>query len=272
MDIRSILVSVDINPDASKILPAAIGLAKRFNARLIGVAADEPSLTFVGLDGGAAAADFYAAERNEIDRKLRVAETDFRGAVPAGIDWDWRAYVSTPTRALLDTAHCADLIVTGASATSDTKGRVVDVGELVLGAGRPVLTIADGSKEIVTDRIVIGWKNVREARRAVSDALPFLRDAKEVIAITLSEGSPENEQSSLDDLVAWLLRHGVTAKSELIQNSEGFVDVLESKARAYKADLVVAGGYGHSRMREWLFGGMTRDLLAAKTLNRLLSN
>ena len=58
----------------------------------------------------------------------------------------------------------------------------------------------------------------------------------------------------------------------MIQNSEGFVDVLESKARALKADLVVAGGYGHSRMREWLFGGMTRDLLEANTLNRFFSN
>jgi nucleotide-binding universal stress UspA family protein len=273
MDIRSILVSVDINPAASKALPAAIGLARRFNAQLIGVAADEPSIAIVGLDGGAAAADFYATERIEVEARLRTAEAAFRTAVPAEVKCDWRAFVTTPTRALIDSAHVADLIVTGNSAGSifNAEHRI-DVGGLVLSAGRPVLNVADGVREITTDKVVIGWKNVREARRAVSDALPLLRGAKDIVAITLSEGAEEAERAGLDDLLAWLRRHGVAARSELVKNSEGFVDVLESTARAYEADLVVAGGYGHSRMREWLFGGMTRDLLQASTLNRLLSN
>jgi len=106
----------------------------------------------------------------------------------------------------------------------------------------------------------------------VADAVPFLQRAKQVLAITVGEGDRAAERGSLDDLLAWLARHGVTASADLIENKEGFVDVLESTSRAYQADLVVSGAYGHSRMREWLFGGMTRNLLQANTLNRLFSN
>ena len=76
----------------------------------------------------------------------------------------------------------------------------------------------------------------------------------------------------MDDLIAWLAKHGVAATGNVIANPEGFVDVLESTAIAGRVDLVVAGGYGHSRMREWLFGGMTRNLLKSSLLNRLFSN
>lgn len=81
----------------------------------------------------------------------------------------------------------------------------------------------------------------------IADALPFLKQAKEVTAITVSEGDAANERTNLDDLISWL-------------------------ATLRQADLVIAGGYGHSRVREWLFGGVTRDLLKAETLTRFFSN
>ena len=171
------------------------------------------------------------------------------------------------------TARIADLIVTGAT-TSPTlrQRRVANLGELVLGAGRPIIAVGETVTEFADRKIVVAWKDTREARRAVADALPFLQRAQDVIAITVSEGDRSAEKGSLDDLLAWLDRHDVKARAELLENQEGFVDVLESTARAYQADLVVSGGYGHSRMREWLFGGITRNLLEANTLNRLFSN
>ena len=138
--------------------------------------------------------------------------------------------------------------------------------------GRPIIAVGEAVTEFADRKIVVAWKDTREARRAVADALPFLQRAQDVIAITVSEGDRSAEKGSLDDLLAWLDRHDVKARAELLENQEGFVDVLESTARAYQADLVVSGGYGHSRMREWLFGGITRNLLEANTLNRLFSN
>jgi nucleotide-binding universal stress UspA family protein len=132
--------------------------------------------------------------------------------------------------------------------------------------------VADESAPFNCERIVVGWKDTREARRALVDALPFLERAKAVNVITISEGEADAEREKLDQILAWLDAHGVSASSELIESDGGFVDVLESTARASHADLVVAGGYGHSRMRELLFGGMTRNLIAASSINRLFSN
>jgi nucleotide-binding universal stress UspA family protein len=273
MDIRSILVNLDIDPAASKVLTAAVGLARKFGAELIGLAADEPSLAMIGIDGGAAAVDFYAAERTEIETRLRAAGAAFHATVPPDVKSQWRAYVAGPTRSLVDAARCADLIVTGSSlAGAFGTAHMVDVGEVVLSAGRPVLAVADGITEVTSDKIVIGWKDTREARRAVADALPFLTEAKSVVAVTLSEGDPSGERASLDDLVGWLGRHGIEARGDVVDSGDGFIDVLESTARTYGADMLVAGGYGHSRLREWLLGGMTRDMIGATDITRLLSN
>ena len=104
------------------------------------------------------------------------------------------------------------------------------------------------------------------------DAVPFLKRAREVVAITVSEGDQPAERASLADLLAWLKFHEIAAQSDLIANPDGYVDVLETNALMRQADLLVIGGYGHSRMREWLFGGVTRNILGANSLNRLLSN
>jgi len=273
MDIRSILVNVDLDAANSTALDYAIDLSAKFGADLIGVAAEEPNFAYLGVDAGATALDVYSLERTDIEKRLDAAESAFKAKVPAGMVAHWHAYVSNSVRALIEQATAADLIVTAAKASSTFGGQqVVDLGELVLASGRPVIDVAAAAGKAKFDTIVIGWKNTREARRAVADALPLLKLGKAVTAITVSEGDREDEYRRLEELVAWLGRHGVTAKSELLPNEDGFIDVLESTARAMKADLVVAGGYGHSRMREWLFGGITRNLLAANTLNRLFSN
>ena len=273
MDIRSILVNVDIDVKSSTALKAALGLAEKFGAQIIAVAADEPELAYVGIENGAAAADFYAVERGEIEKRLIASEAEFRALLPQGTKADWRPYVAPAAQALIENARCADLIVTAHETSSAIRAKNrVDLGEIVLAAGRPVIDLAEGATSVETDKIVIGWKDTREARRAVADALPFLQRAKDVIAVTVSEGRRDVEQASLDDLRDWLDRHGVKMRQELAANEEGFIDVLESTARAYQADLLITGGYGHSRMREWLFGGITRNLLQANTLNRFFSN
>lgn len=272
MEPRSILVNVDVVAPDSPALRYAIDLAEKFDAELIGVAAAQPDLTFAGTDGGAAF-NLYAIEQSEIETQLRRAEEVFNAVVPATVKKQWRAFVANATSAVIETATLADLIVSGAKAASTFQDvQATNLGQIVLAAGRPVIDVARDATSARLDKICIGWKDTREARHAVADALPLLKLAKEVTAVTISEGDYAIEKASLDDLIAWLKVHDVAAQDEMITNPEGFVDVLESTSLGRKADLLVTGGYGHSRMREWLFGGMTRRILQTNELNRFISN
>ncbi len=271
MSFRSILVNVDFSENAP--VPYAASLAQAFGASLVGVAADEPPIAFAGVDSVQVSVDYYAVTRAEIEKGLLAAEERFRKNVPVDVKAQWRAVVGNCTSTIVDAALGVDLIVTGQRKLSMFgEARSVDLGQIILGSGRPVLVAADGGATFACDRVVIGWKDTREARRAVADALPFLHRATDIIALTISAGDASAERAKLDELVAWLTGHGLSARSELVESDVGIIDVLESTARAYQADLVVAGGYGHTRMREWLFGGMTRNLIEASSLNRLFSN
>ena len=273
MEIRSILVNVDIGSPDSAALRYAIDLASTTGASLIGLAADQPNVAYAGWGGEAAALDVYSLERAEIETQLQQAEIAFQSLVPQSLNRLWRGYVADRTRALTETARLADLIVTASSTTNAFQlQHVTDLGSLVLSSGRPVIDVASGGTSAKFDKIVIGWKDTREARRAVTDALPLLKMAKEVTALTVTEGNTVEERSSVDDLVAWLKTHNISARGDVIGNPGNYSDVLESHALSLNADLLVIGGYGHSRMREWLFGGVTRSVLEANSLNRLLSN
>lgn len=273
MEIRSILVNVDLDAANSTSLRYAIDLAQTLEAELIGIAAEQPALLYGAGDGGAAAAEYYALETAEVEAQLKRAEHAFRSIVPSGLKNRWQAHVNNPVAAIVEAARAADLIVTAATTMSTSRQMVaVDLGEIVLRSGRPVLNVATYQSKVKLDKIMIAWKDTREARRAVVDALPLLKRAGEVTALTVSESDYTAERNSMDDLLAWLARHGVTAQGDVVSNPDKLADTIESTAIAQSADLVVSGGYGHSRMREWLFGGVTRNLLAANRLNRLLSN
>jgi len=274
MEIRTILVNVDLDAVSPALVKCAAALAGRFGASLIGLAAAEPSPALIGVDGAVAAAEFYAQERADIEAQLQLAEAQFRAAVPAGIEVSWRGSIEAPNRSLAATARRADLIVTGSNLDNAGAGylRRVDVGELVLGAGRPVLVASADAAEIKAETVVIGWKDTREARRAVADALPLLKAAATVVAVSISEGDLGAEQASLEDLLAWLRRHDIVAKGDVHAAEQSQAETLAAIAGRLGSDLIVTGGYGHSRLREWLFGGVTRDLLAAPTMNRFMSN
>ena len=143
----------------------------------------------------------------------------------------------------------------------------------ILSAGRPVLFAADDMKPLRAETVVVAWKDAREARRAVIDAMPFLTNAKEVVVAAVAAAGDHFAGDSIADVVRFLMKHGVQARSELLEAGRSdAAGMLADKASEIGADLVVAGGYGHSRIREWAFGGVTRSLLGAGSFHRLLSN
>lgn len=270
MEVRSILVSVGVASGHAGLTYAA-HLAETFGAEVVGVASAEPNLAYAGVDNSQVAIDFYAMERKNIEAMLERAEERFRSAMPASVPVHWRSYIANTTNMLIEQARRCDVVVV-APADASSSNEALDVGHLVLASGRPVITVGNGKPGFGLDRIVIAWKDTREARRAVSDALPLLQRAKQVKAVTRSEGDFGAETAYLNDLVEWLKLHGVTCESQLVEQGVEFVDALGLLSLHDAPDLVVSGGFGHSRFREWLFGGVTRDLLDTRDVTRLFSN
>lgn len=272
MAIRTILVNLDIDLPSSSLLAAANDLARRLDAKLTGFAAAQPPAPEVPIAAGAVAPSWYETNRRELETRIETLQSEFEAIVPPNLRGSFISYIDPPTPSLVAAASGVDLIMlTGRTGGGTNPARHVDVGELLLGAGRPVLLAAAGVKRIEADKIMIGWKDTREARRAVSDALPLLQQAKDVLVATISEGDRAVERARIENVIAWLAMHRVKAVGEVFQPGTAAATLAEL-GRLQKADLVVSGGYGHSRVREWFFGGVTRDLLAEATINRLMSN
>ena len=121
---------------------------------------------------------------------------------------------------------------------------------------------------------MVGWKDTREARRAVLDSLPLLREAAQVTIVEIcGSGEEEAATARLDDVARYLERHRIKASPKIILHHAGSpADQLIRLAQVEGADLLVTGAYGHSRLGEWVFGGMTRDLLAVSPLCCLMSH
>jgi nucleotide-binding universal stress UspA family protein len=123
-------------------------------------------------------------------------------------------------------------------------------------------------------RIIVGWKDTREARRALRDALPFLQRAKAVTIVEFADEETEaRARARAADVTRYLARHKVQVGHSIVAHTKGSVaDELIRLAEVEGADLIVAGAYGHSRLGEWAFGGVTRDLLASSPVCCLLSH
>lgn len=274
MEIRRILVNFDLDKFSPALAATAVGLAQRFGAELVGFAAAVPSPVFAGVHGAIAAASIYAEQRLEMERQLSALQSAFTAAMPATLKTQWRQMVETPNRALTAVARSVDLVLTGPQGEQNPSPlRNLDIGTAVLGLGRPVVVVGAGTQEIKADKIVIGWKDTREARRAVVDALPFLKAASAVRIIAIEEGDFATAKPSLADALDWLRTHDVKATSDMVPAAfEGLSTTIDNIRREFGADLVVTGAYGRSRLEEWLLGGMTRDLIAATYSNRFMAN
>lgn len=144
---------------------------------------------------------------------------------------------------------------------------------VLLRSGRPCIFLPPEIQEQPKfDSILIGWKNTREAARAVADALPLLQGAERVDVVTVAEASGRLASEPNLDIGRYLSRHGISAE---IRTAAGVPDsgaALLREARASGADLIVIGGYGHSRLQEWVLGGATRELLSSAPVPVFISH
>jgi nucleotide-binding universal stress UspA family protein len=122
--------------------------------------------------------------------------------------------------------------------------------------------------------VLVAWKDTREARRAVCDALPLLHKAAEVIIVELAERDADRAaaKTRVDDVAAWLVRRGINAAAIAAKVLIGVSAQIDLIAQDEGADIIVAGAYGHTRFSEWVFGGVTRELLRRGKRCALLSH
>lgn len=260
---RSILVHVQPEIEARPRLFAAANLAQRLDATLIGVGAEMIPPMAMSDPYGLMSGDFIGALSDALQSNLAAAQKAFESD-SSGATRQWIGLQDRPADAIERLARGADLIVAGGSPLKDhDASRWADPAELVIKAGRPVLVVPPTGGQLSADVIVVAWKDSREARRALADAMPLLVGAEDVVMVEAAETDIELIEAHHDSLLAHLRRHGVAARSRIVQaKSDEAVEVLHEQRRAAGGDLIVAGAYGHTRFGEWVFGGVTADLLA----------
>ena len=268
MSFSTLMVHVDVEHDSERRIELAISLADRFQATLIGVAGCALWPAFMGGDVGLAESGQYDLQK--VAARFDERGKTFRGQGRSLKQIEWRSALEPPGGLLLREARAADLLIIGRRRSEND----ADPGVIVLRAGRPVLLVPDTIAALPLRRVVVAWKDTRECRRAVRDALPFLQQAKEVLLVEVGEDESRSQaKKNLADVAAYLVRHRVIVAAEVWRRPRGPAAAeLLHVVKEEKADLIVAGGYGHSRLGEWIFGGVTRELLAASPVCCMLSH
>jgi len=187
---------------------------------------------------------------------------------------EWRGRPHFPREIIAAEARAADLVVIGSHTVAEDVYHAIDPGTVLLSAGRPVLIVPDGVVNLAGERVVVAWKDTREARHAVQSSLPYLRTAKHLALVEIAEDVLETAaREHLDDIEKYLSRHGIKVNTKSVLHPNGPTsDQLRDVATIERADLIVAGAYGHSRLGEWIFGGVTRGLLQSSEVCCLLTN
>lgn len=262
MSFKDILALVDSAPLEAAMLRVASSLATQFDAHLVALHA-EP-LAYVPVEVGAAFAPSLIEEQERAARRAtEAAMLAIDVAARGGRHIERRTVRGDADSVAILHSHYADLVVMGLGSMTASGANAPSVvwENIALGAGRPVLAIPAGfSGEAVGRRIVVAWRPTRESTRALHDAMPFLVRADAVRLMTLNAQTPVGRFVGAD-IGTHLARHGV--KAEVISGESPDASVgptLLDQAKDFGADLLVAGAYGHTRLREYLLGGTTQYL------------
>jgi nucleotide-binding universal stress UspA family protein len=260
MELKTLLVHAGPDSPTRSRTRLAAGLAHRFGARLIGLSAEAPD---PWIDAALPRMTPQMVEELEREEKARrdLARAAFDDATAELDDCVWRSEVGLPARALTQASGAADLVVVGQSGEPGFIPYILPrPGDVVMGTGGPVLVVHPDCDRLAGEVVVVAWKNTREARRAVGDALAFLETARKVVLAAVDEGAGDARESAAE-VVRRLEGHGVAVETAFLPASGGAGRALLDLARDAGSDLLVAGAYGHNRAREWAFGGVTQHLL-----------
>lgn len=278
---KDLVVPVTTTPGDADAINAAIDLAAHFGAHvaiLEMVNLPMPTATPWGLMPDLAMSDVYSRLRAQAEVNVAKRRASLQNAPAPTEVRVVESLFAEPARMAAHCAHYADLAVVAGGANASVEGEVAHAyfSALLLESGRPVLVVPPRTRAArPPQRVLLAWRPTAEATRALHDALPFLIGAErvDVVAIDPPGGDRGDGQQPGADIATHLARHGVRA-NVVVRESQGrpVSSLLLEHAREMPAQLIVAGGYGHSRLREWVMGGVTRELLVSSPVPVLFSH
>ncbi len=255
----------------------AISVADAFEAHLLGVAfVYDPIIP--GTVMGSIPPEFIESQRRESEKKASDAIARFEQAAKrAGVSYETRsvnASIAGAADRLGRLARRFDLAIVGQPERDRAAAaQVVDEGVL-FESGRPVIFVPYIQKAgLKLDCVLVCWDGSRAATRAIADAMPFLQKAKQVEIVMVASKAGKNDEIPGADLGQHLARHGLKVDVKRITSPD--IDVTStilSYAADSSADMIVMGGYGHSRLREFILGGVTHGILETMTVPTLMSH
>ena len=280
MTYRSLLVLLDQDPQCAARCQAAMRLAKALDCHLVGVAPTGLIELPASAHAAASLADFAALAWDTLRDQAERATDQFRDACRAAGVKSCEAVVDESARApsLVRHAHCSDLTVLTQPDPASPDYRLVRdlVEQVLLYSARPTLIIPyTGRFDSIGTKVMVAWDDSRESARAVSDALPLLRLAEQVLVVSWNEVGAIDDKTlrpRLEALHRWLMWQGVSAEVRVESTGIGIAQAMLSRAADLSTDLIVMGAYGHARWTERVLGGATRGLLASMTVPVLMSH
>lgn len=286
MGLRDLVVLLDGSARDDTKLAVAVGLAQRYDAHLTGLCPLElllPADMAFALGGYPdlwAVPEFARQVEEQARSKASLLESNFRELLRReAVRGDWLFETGSLIPAVVRRAHAADLMVVGQADRENplpAAARTL-VQDVLMTTGRPLLLIPyAGQFHQIGANVLIGWTSTREAARAVHDALPLLAPGAKVTVLTVESSRSAADTDALPavDIAEHLARHGldVSAARTVVADGLSPANALLDYASDISADLLVVGGYGHSRVREMIMGGVTRDLLRHMTVPVLMSH
>lgn len=283
MPIKNVLYCVDDGPNRGDSVEAAVVISEKFGANLTGCyVIPNTAMAIAAAGGGGVAAPQLITEMQEQAKsRAAAAEQDFKmqlREMDRTADWlCLEGSKGTIGPDMARQAHYADLVV--ARRPVPEEGIPYDYGtasDLIADAGCPVILVPpELEQQTIGEKVVIGWNETREASRAVHDALPFLVRAKSVTVVMAVPESWSAEQPPSGEKIGTVLKeHGATVHVEpmygVVDKDSG--DALLACANDIHADLLVIGAFSHTRLREGIFGGVTRQMIEETRVPTLMSH
>ncbi|QOZ53933.1 universal stress protein [Bradyrhizobium sp. CCBAU 53338] len=278
MAVRDVLLTLTSYPEPTpvSVIDRAVSLVSPFGAHVAAISCEVhvqipgTFLSGVGNVGSIVAGEAHKSRKNAQE----LLATSEAAATKSGLLHETileRCLTSEVPDLLVDYARLRDLTIVPVPESYDQWYAEA----IIFGSGRPTLVLpeATASKEAELNRVIVAWDFSRAAARAVSDSIPILENAREVFILTVTNEKAISSRRSSSELAKNLSRHGIDVVVEEVNAAgQAIGEVLAAQIASRRADLLVMGAYGHSRLREFILGGATRSILTRPPIPVLLSH